>query len=36
MFLIVNESDGTDKVSLDFEKIIDGMKPIRRNDCKTR
>ena len=26
MFLIVNESDGTDKASLDFEKIIDGMK----------
>ena len=26
MLLIVNESDGTDKASLDFEKIIDGMK----------
>ena len=25
-FLIVNESDGTDKSSLQFEKIIDGMK----------
>ena len=26
IFMIVNESDGTDKVSLKFEKIIDGMK----------
>ena len=26
IFLIVNESDGTDKASLEFEKIIDGMK----------
>ena len=26
MLLIVNESDGTDKASLEFEKIIDGMK----------
>ena len=26
LFLIVNESDGTDKTSLKFEKIIDGMK----------
>ena len=25
-FMIVNESDGTDKTSLQFEKIIDGMK----------
>ena len=25
-FLIVNESNGTDKASLEFEKIIDGMK----------
>lgn len=25
-FMIVNESDGTDKTSLGFEKIIDGMK----------
>jgi ubiquinone/menaquinone biosynthesis C-methylase UbiE len=25
-FMIVNESDGTDKASLSFEKIIDGMK----------
>lgn len=25
-FMIVNESDGTDKTSLKFEKIIDGMK----------
>ena len=25
-FLIVNESDGTDKTALQFEKIIDGMK----------
>lgn len=25
-FMIVNESDGTDKASLQFEKIIDGMK----------
>ncbi len=25
-FMIVNESDGTDKSSLQFEKIIDGMK----------
>ena len=25
-FMIVNESDGTDKTSLRFEKIIDGMK----------
>ena len=25
-FLICNESDGTDKISLRFEKIIDGMK----------
>ena len=24
--MIVNESDGTDKASLQFEKIIDGMK----------
>ncbi len=24
--MIVNESDGTDKASLKFEKIIDGMK----------
>jgi hypothetical protein len=24
--MIVNESDGTDKASLSFEKIIDGMK----------
>lgn len=24
--MIVNESDGTDKTSLKFEKIIDGMK----------
>jgi len=26
IFMIVNESDGTDKTSLKFEKIIDGMK----------
>ncbi|MCR5061474.1 MAG: class I SAM-dependent methyltransferase [Saccharofermentans sp.] len=26
VFMIVNESDGTDDVSLKFEKIIDGMK----------
>ena len=26
VFMIVNESDGTDKTSLQFEKIIDGMK----------
>ena len=26
MFMIVNESDGTDRTSLKFEKIIDGMK----------
>ena len=26
MFLIVNESDGTDKTGLKFENIIDGMK----------
>ncbi len=26
VFMIVNESDGTDKTSLKFEKIIDGMK----------
>ena len=26
VFMIVNESDGTDKASLQFEKIIDGMK----------
>ena len=26
MFMIVNESDGNDKASLKFEKIIDGMK----------
>ena len=26
MFMIVNESDGTDETSLKFEKIIDGMK----------
>ena len=26
MFMIVNESDGTDQASLKFEKIIDGMK----------
>ena len=26
LFLICNESDGTDKTSLKFEKIIDGMK----------
>ena len=26
MFLICNESDGTDETSLKFEKIIDGMK----------
>ncbi len=26
VFLIVNESDGTDKTGLKFEKIIDGMK----------
>ena len=25
-FMICNESDGTDAVSLKFEKIIDGMK----------
>jgi hypothetical protein len=26
VFLIVNESDGTDKAGLKFENIIDGMK----------
>ena len=26
VFMIVNESDGTDKASLQFESIIDGMK----------
>ncbi len=26
LFLVVNESDGTDETSLKFEKIIDGMK----------
>ena len=26
VFMIVNESDGTDKTSLQFEKMIDGMK----------
>ena len=26
LFMIVNESDGTDKTSLKYEKIIDGMK----------
>ena len=26
VFLIVNESDGTDETSLKYEKIIDGMK----------
>ena len=26
VFMIVNESDGTDKTSLKFEKIIEGMK----------
>ena len=26
VFLICNESDGTDKTGLKFEKIIDGMK----------
>lgn len=25
-FMVVNESDGTDKTSLKFEKMIDGMK----------
>lgn len=30
-----NESDGTDKASLKFEKIIDGMKNYTIDDIKT-
>ena len=34
-FVIVNESDGTDKVSLTFEKIIDGMKNYTAEELKS-
>ncbi len=34
-FMIVNESDGTDSVSLKFEKIIDGMKCYTIDDIKS-
>ena len=33
-FMIVNESDGEDKASLQFEKIIDGMKCYTFDDIK--
>ena len=33
-FMIVNESDGEDKASLQFEKIIDGMKCYTVDDIK--
>lgn len=32
--MIVNESDGEDKASLQFEKIIDGMKCYTADDIK--
>lgn len=34
-FMIVNESDGTDKASLQFEKIIDGMKCYTADEIKS-
>lgn len=34
LFLIVNESDGTDETSLKFEKIIDGMKCYKVSDIE--
>ena len=34
-FMICNESDGTDKTSLKFEKIIDGMKNYTIDDIET-
>ena len=33
--MIVNESDGTDKTSLRFEKIIDGMKCYTAEEIKS-
>ncbi|MBR1392996.1 MAG: class I SAM-dependent methyltransferase [Ruminococcus sp.] len=35
IFMIVNESDGTDKTSLKFEKIIDGMKCYTAEEIET-
>ena len=35
VFLVVNESDGTDKTSKDFEKIIDGMKNYTAEEIET-
>lgn len=35
VFMIVNESDGTDEVSLKFEKKIDGMKCYTGDDIET-
>ncbi len=34
VFMIVNESDGTDKTGLKFEKIIDGMKCYRAEEIE--
>jgi len=35
VFMIVNESDGTDETSLKFEKIIDGMKCYTTEEIET-
>ena len=35
VFMIVNESDGTDERSLSYEKIIDGMKNYTVGEIET-